>query len=66
MWVLSAPGDVGGGFGVLSVWPCAILVAIWSLVVIALALRNALPPDETVAMMASMESGSRAALRHAA
>ena len=43
MWVLSALSDVGGGFGVLGFWPGVVLVAIWSLFVIALALRSALP-----------------------
>jgi amino acid transporter len=58
MWLLSALGDVGGGFGVLGFWPCVILVAVWSLVVIRLALRTALPPDATAAMMASMDRAS--------
>jgi amino acid transporter len=55
MWVLSALGDVGGGLGVLGFWPGVILVALWSLLVIALALRSALPAAETAAMMIRME-----------
>ena len=54
MWVLSALGDVGGGFGVLGFWTGVVLVAIWSLVVIALALRSALPAEETAEMMVRM------------
>ncbi len=54
MWVLSALGDVGGGFGVLGFWTGVVLVAIWSLFVIALALRSALPAEETAEMMVRM------------
>ena len=56
MWVLSALGTVGGGFGVLGFWAAVVLVAVWSLLVVALALRTALPEAETVAVMARMES----------
>jgi hypothetical protein len=55
MWVLSALGEIGGGFGILGFWPCVVLVAVWSLVVIALARRSALSPEGTAAMMARME-----------
>jgi len=55
MWVLSALGDVGGGWGVLGFWPAVVVVAVWSLVVLALALVSALPPGETAAMMQRME-----------
>lgn len=55
MWALSALGDIGGGYGVLGFWPCAIAVAIWSLIVIALAMRSALPAAETAAIMMRME-----------
>ena len=55
MWVLSALSDIGGGSGVVGFWGCVILVAIWSLVVIALARRAALSPAETTAMMAQMD-----------
>lgn len=57
MWILSALGDVDGGAGVLSFWPGVILTAIWSLIVLWIALRTALPPEETVAMMAQLDSG---------
>jgi amino acid transporter len=56
MWVLSALSDVGGGFDVLGFWPGVILVAIWSLVVIGLALRSALPATETVEIMSRIGS----------
>jgi amino acid transporter len=55
MWVLSALGDVGGGLGVLGFWAALVLVALWSLVVMVLAMRCALSPDQTAAMMASMD-----------
>ena len=55
MWVLSALGKVGGGAGVIGFWTGVVLVAAWSLVVIALALRCALPPEATAEMMAKME-----------
>ena len=55
MWVLSAIGDVGGGYGLLHFWPGVIAVAIWSLIVIELAMRSALPAAETAEMMVRME-----------
>jgi amino acid transporter len=58
MWVLSALGEVGGGAGVLGFWPAVVLVAIWSLVVLGLAQRSALSPQETTAIMARMDSMS--------
>lgn len=51
MWVLSALSDVGGGWGVLGFWPDVVATAIWSLVIIAFALRSALTPEETVEVM---------------
>jgi amino acid transporter len=56
MWVLSGLSDVGGGFGVLGFWPGVALVAVWSLVIIALALRSALPAVETAKIMVHMET----------
>jgi amino acid transporter len=56
MWIISAVGDIDGGRGWLTFWPAAIVVAIWSLVVIELAVRSALPAVETGEMMAQMES----------
>jgi amino acid transporter len=56
MWVFSGLSDIGGGFGVLGFWPGAIVVAIWSLVVIALALHSALPAAGTAEIMVRMES----------
>ncbi len=55
MWVISALGDIDGGLGWLTFWPAAVVVAIWSLVVIAFALKSALPAVETAKMMAQME-----------
>jgi amino acid transporter len=54
VWILSALGDVGGGMGLLSFWPSLILVAVWSVLVMVLALRSALPAEATAAMMAQM------------
>ncbi len=55
MWVLSWLGNVGGGSGLVGFWPAAILVAIWSLIVIALAMRSAIPAEETAEIMTQME-----------
>ena len=63
MWALSALSDIGGGFGVLGFWPGVALVAVWSLIVIALALRSALPAVETAKVMVRMDTMCRKA-RH--
>jgi amino acid transporter len=55
MWILSWLSDVGGGSGLLGFWAGVVIVAIWSLIVMALALRCALPAPDTAAMMARME-----------
>ncbi len=56
MWILSALGGIGGGYGVIAFWPGVIAVAIWSVIVIALALRSALPAMETAEIMVHMET----------
>jgi len=56
MWALSALSDIGGGFAVLGFWPGVALVAVWSLIVIALALRSALPAVETAKIMVRMDT----------
>ena len=56
MWVLSGLSDVGGGFGMLGFWPGVVLVAIRLQIVIALALRSALPAVETAKIMVHMET----------
>ena len=56
MWILSAVGDIDGGRGWLTFWPGVIAVAVWSLIVMEVALRSALPAVETAEMMAQMES----------
>jgi len=53
MWILSALSDVGGGLGWLAFWPGVVIVAIWSLVVIRFALKDALPAEETAKALAS-------------
>ncbi len=58
MWVLSALGDVGGGYGLLGFWPAVAAVGAWSLVVIWLAMRSALPAAETAEMMERIERTS--------
>lgn len=55
MWVISALGNIGGGFGVLEFWPGAAVVTVWSLIVIQFAIRSALPAEETAAMMMRTE-----------
>ncbi len=54
MWVISALGDIDGGSGVLGFWPCVAAVTIWSVFVVFLALRSALPAEETAAIMMRM------------
>jgi len=55
MWALSALGDIGGGYAVMGFWTGVVVVAVWSLFVIALALRSALPAAHTAEMMMAME-----------
>ncbi len=55
MWMLSALGDIGGGLGLLKFWPGVAAVAVWSMFVIILALRSALPAAETAEIMVRME-----------
>lgn len=55
MWALSALGDIGGGLGLIGFWPGVAIVAAWSLFVIWLALRSALPAVETAEFMVRME-----------
>lgn len=54
VWVISALSDIGGGLGVLTFWPSAIVTVIWSLIVIAIAMRCALVAEDTVAVMSRM------------
>ena len=54
MWALSALGDVGGGRAVLGFWQGVVAVVVWSIIVMILAMRSALPAEETAAMMARM------------
>ncbi len=58
MWVLSALGDVGGGYGLISFWPGVIAVAAWSFAIIWLALRSALPAADIAEMMERIERTS--------
>jgi hypothetical protein len=55
MWALSAMSDIGGGYGLLAFWPGVIATAVWSLIVLWLALRSALPVEKTAEMMVRME-----------
>ncbi|HTI01464.1 MAG TPA: APC family permease [Acidisoma sp.] len=54
IWVISALSNVGGGLGILTFWPAVIVTVIWSLVVVAIALRCALVAEDTAAVMAHM------------
>ena len=56
MWLLSALSNVGGGYGMLGFWPGVVIVAIWSLVVIWLAKRAALPAADIAQEMVRIES----------
>jgi amino acid transporter len=56
MWILSAlSGHDLGGYGLLGFWPAVVLTAVWSLVVIELAKRTALPAVETGRIMAQIQ-----------
>jgi hypothetical protein len=56
MWILSAlSGHDLGGYGLLGFWPAVVLTAVWSLVVIELAKRTALPAVETGRIMARIQ-----------
>jgi amino acid transporter len=56
MWLLSALSDVGDGFRILGFWPGVMVVAAWSLAIIVLAVRSALPAGETANIMMHIES----------
>lgn len=47
MWALSWLGGLGGGLGVLSFGTEMVIIAVWSLVVLAIALMVSLSPEET-------------------
>ena len=52
MWVLSLMSTIGGGLGLLSFWPGVGAVTVWSLIVIELAKRSAIPAEETGRLIA--------------
>jgi len=52
MWVLSLLSQIGGGLGLLNFWPGVGAVAVWSLIVIELAQRSAIPAEQTGRFMA--------------
>lgn len=56
MWILSGISDIGDGAGLIGFWTGVVLVAIWSLIVMQIAVRTALSPAETEAIMARMEN----------
>lgn len=58
IWVLSWLGNIGGGRGVVGFGWDILLVSVWSVVVMVLAMRCALRPDETTAMMERMDRTS--------
>lgn len=58
IWIISGLGNIDGGFGLLGFWPCVAAVTIWSLIVIVLALRSALPAEETAAIMTWMREAT--------
>jgi hypothetical protein len=58
IWALSWLGNIGGGRDVSGFGWDILLVAIWSVVVMLLAMRGALGPDETTAMMERMDRTS--------
>lgn len=56
MWLLSAAsGHDLGGYGLLGFWPAVVVTAIWSLIVIELAKRSALPAEQTGRILIEIE-----------
>ncbi|HVY17937.1 MAG TPA: APC family permease [Rhodopila sp.] len=56
MWIISAlSGHDLGGDGVLGFWPAVAVTAAWSLIVIELAKRSALPSEETGRILIEIE-----------
>lgn len=55
LWVISYLGGIGGGIGVLSFWVGNLVIVLWSLFILWLALRSALPVEETEKLMAELE-----------
>ena len=58
IWLLSWLGGIGGGLGVIRFGWDILLVALWSVVVMKLAMRCALGEEQTQAMMARMNATS--------
>lgn len=56
MFVLSGLGTIGGGLGVLSFVAEIVLIAIWSLIVLWMAVATALNPDDTDDIIADILS----------
>lgn len=56
MWALSALGTTGNGYGVVGFWTGTALVAVWSVVVLWLALRAALDSSEVLNVMQQYSS----------
>jgi amino acid transporter len=56
MWIISAlSGHDLGGYGVLGFWTSVVVTAVWSVVVIELAKRTALPAEETGRILIEIE-----------
>lgn len=58
IWLLSWLGGIGGGLGVIGFGWDILLVALWSLIVMRLAMRCALGVEQTRAMMERMDATS--------
>ena len=56
LWILSYLSDLGNGIGLIKFWPGVIIVTIWSIFVLWLALRLALPAAETKVIMDELEN----------
>lgn len=56
MWIISALGGRDlGGYGVLDFWASVAITAVWSLAVIEMAKRTALPAEETAKILIEIE-----------
>lgn len=56
MWIISAlSGHDLGGYGVLGFWTSVVVTAVWSIIVIELAKRTALPAEETGRILIEIE-----------
>ncbi|WP_298215810.1 APC family permease [Acidocella sp.] len=55
VWLISALGGIGGGYGLLGFWPGVAVLTVWSLIVLGIAVRSSLPAEEIAELMTRMD-----------